>query len=669
MAAIQSAGIGSGIDINSLVSQLVAAEAETQLAPLGRREVKVQGEISALGALKGALSEFQSSLSGLTDLKDYQSRIANNTNNDLFSVGVDSDATPGTYQVEVKTLAQTHKIVSSAYTETTDIVGSGSLTFQFGTYDSGLNTFTLNPDKSTKTVVISSQNNTLEGIRDEVNSADIGVTATIINDGTGERLVFASAESGAANSLKVTVNDDDSDDLDNAGLSELAYDPIGSAGTGKNLSQTLEAKDTELVVDGLSVFNSSNTINDVIPGVTMNLKKADAGNPSFVTVSVNTAQTSGKIHAFKDNFNKLVDTINGLAGYDSESGKSGLLFGDSSVRAIDMKMRTIITSMVSDLNSTYKSLSDIGVKTTSSGKLEIDSALLTKALENNIEDVGKVLAAVGNPTDSLVKFNGSTEKTDAGNYSINITQMATQGDLVGQAAANTTITAGVNDTLVLDVDGQTATIIMTAGSYTAATLAAELQSRVNGVKTFEDNGISIKVTESAGILTITSQSYGEESTADVTGGNGKSDLVGASPVTTAGLNIEGTIGGLLATGNGQFLTGTGVATGLKIEVIGGSIGTRGSISYSRGIAQQLDDILESFLKSDGTLDSRTKSLNNQVEQISDRREAANRRLARLETRLFRQFGALDILVAQMRSTSDFLTGQLANLPGPVRPSK
>lgn len=663
MAGIISAGVGSGIDISSLIDQLVAAEGQPKANRLDQKEAIAQAELSAIGALQGALSSFQGSISALNDPSVFQSRTANNTQNSIFTVGVDSTATPTNYQVEVTQLAQSHKLTTATFSETTAIVGSGKLTFQFGTYDAGGPSFTLNPDKSTKSVTISSANNTLEGIRDEINNAEIGVKASIINNGSGYQLIIASQDTGAKNSLKILVDDDDLTDTNTAGLSQLAFDPLAAVGSGQNLTESLAAQDAKLIVDGINIDHESNTVTGILDGVTLNLKKAEIGTTATVSVSINTGQMSTQVNSFVDSFNALVETINSLASYDQDTEQAGLLFGDSVVRLIENNLRQIITSNVSGLTGGVRSLADIGVTTTSTGSLQVDSSRLNEAISNNLLDIANVFADNGKPTDSQIKFSNGTDLTQAGNYLIAVSQLATQGNYVGSAAANTTITAGVNDTLVLDVDGESATIILTAGSYTATSLAAEVQSRINGVKALSDNGISVKVTESGGTLTIASQSYGSTSIVDVTGGSGQTDLLGGAPTKTDGLNVIGTIGGVTATGSGQFLTGTGNASGLKIQVVGGATGNRGSIAYTQGIAKQIDELLDDYLASDGGLEERTTILNDRIDKINDDRLVLNDRLERYQARLVAQFTALDQLVANLKNTSDFLTQQLANLPG------
>ena len=210
MATISSPGLGSGLDVGSIVAQLVAAEGQPATLRLDQREANYQAKISALGTFKSAVSEVQSSLVSLKTFSGLQGRTASSSDTDLLKVTSDTTAFPSSYTVSVEKLAQSHKLASAAFSDTTSSVTSGNggtFTFRFGTYDGS--TFTVNPEKATQTVSLDAADSSLEGIRNTINNADIGVTANIVNDGTGSRLVFVSNSSGKANSLEITITDDE----------------------------------------------------------------------------------------------------------------------------------------------------------------------------------------------------------------------------------------------------------------------------------------------------------------------------------------------------------------------------------------------------------------------------------------------------------------------------
>lgn len=663
MASITSPGLGSGLDINSLVTKLVDAEKAAPTNRLDQREAKLQARLSAYGTLKGALSKLQTSLASLTTSSTFQNKSVTSSDEAVLTATTVSTATAGKYDFNVTQLAENHKLATdptlanAQFTSATDSVGTGTLVFKFGTtdYEKGTdtyNSFTQNADKATATVEIS--DGSLIGIRDAVNNADIGVNASIVYDGNYYRLTFTS-DTGAANSLEITATDDDTDNTDAAGLSLLSFNS-----TANHLEQTGAAQDATFSVNGINVTSASNTVTDTIQGVNLNL--LDTGS-STLAVELDKSKASNAISGFVGDYNALVSTINDLSKYDPDTQQAGLLNGDGVLRNIDSQVKRLLSTAVKGVGGDISTLTDIGItRNSSDGTLVLDNAKLGKLLETNYNDVAGVFAAVATPTDSLINFTISSAITQAGEYAVNISRLATHGTIVGSAAANLIITSGVNDTLSVNIDGVSATVTLTAGTYTAASLVAEVQAQINGAQDFVAANKSVEVSESGGILTIASKTYGAESTATIAGGNGRDNLVGASPTVTTGLDVAGTIGGVEATGSGQLLTGTGAAEGLKLEITGGVTGDRGTVAFSQGYAYQLNGFINELLDSNGIFTSATDSLNSQIKDVGVDRETLARRMTTYEDRIRAQFTAMDILVSQLRTTSDFLTSQLSTLP-------
>lgn len=653
--ALSSPGIGSGLDVNGLVSQLMALE-QRPLSLLNTKEAKLQAQLSAYGSLKGALSSFQSAVAALATPAKFTAVKASVADSTVLSASAAATASAGSYSIEVQTLAQAQKLKSDTFDATSETVGTGSLTIQFGTYSGG--SFTLNPEKSAKTVTIGSANASLAGVRDAINAADAGVSASIINDGTGYRLVIASEDAGVANALKITVADDDLDNTDAAGLSRLVYD--ASTGGTTNLTQTVLAQNATAVIDGIAISKSTNTWTDAIEGVTLNLLKE--GETTTLKVAKDTAGTKAAVESFVKAFNDLNATLTSLSKYDAASKQASILTGDATVRSVQGQLRSLFNTALSTAGGGLTSLAEIGVTFQTDGTLKLDSSKLTAALNDSAKDVATLFAAVGKPTDSLVSFVSSTTDTKNGNYAVNITQLATQGKAVGQGNAALTINAGSNDALSLTVDGVAVSVTLNAGTYlTTAALAAEIQSKINGASALSSAGSSVTVTESGGKLTVTSGRYGSASTVAVTGGNAASDLFGGT-TETAGVDVAGSIGGIAASGSGQALTGAGDASGLKVSITGGATGDRGTIGFARGYADLLDKLVGRMLENDGLVDGRMDGINASIKELGSRREALASRLVQIEKRYRAQFTALDTMLASMTQTSNYLQQQLANLP-------
>ncbi len=672
---ITATGIGSGLDIENIVSQLVAAEGAATDSRLSKQETTTQSELSALGGFKNALATLQGGLGALNNVATFGKKTASVSDSAILDVSVTNAAAAVDFDVGVTQLAKAHSLAGGAFASATDEVGTGTLTFRFGTTDYNPGTdiyssFAVNSDRGTAVVTIDSSNNTLEGVRDAVNEANIGVNAVIVNDGSEYRLLFTSTYTGVENSLEINVSDTDANNLDSSGLSALAFNSQAT-----NLDQTVAAQNAVFTVNGLTVQSAENSVNDVVDGVEFTLKDVSGATPVRVTVNQDRDAVSDAVQTFVSSYNGFIGAINVLAGYNAEAGKGGVLQGDFTVRSISARIRQQLNDSVSGLNLPFSTLSEIGITTNADGTLSANSAVLDKAIDENFDGLAGLFAAVGNISDSQIEYLGSSSDTVVGDYAVEITQMATQGIWQGASvlpdfSGPLTIDAD-NDSFSLTVDGiASGTILITRGDYaTGAALAAELQSRINGDSALSDAGASVQVSYDAATdsLQISSVTWGSESqiefnTVDTDTAAELGFSVGAG---TAGLDVAGTIDGITATGTGQMLaaaSGSG-AEGLKLLVSGGAIGNRGTLSFTRGIANRMDSLLTQWLESDGVLDARVDGLEDRLDDIADRREVLDRRLVALEARLRRQFNALDTLMSQLQNTGNFLTQQLSSLPG------
>jgi flagellar hook-associated protein 2 len=661
---ITASGLGSNLDVAGLVQKLMDVERQP-VTKLDSKEAAVQVKISAYGTLRGSLTSFHSAVKSLTDGTRFSATRALVGDNSVASATAANGATAGSYSLEVTNLAKAQKLNSTPFTNTTDIVGTGTITVQFGTYDSNANTFTLNANKTAQSLTIDAAHSSLSGVRDAINAAGIGVSATIVNDGTGNRLVVTSKDTGVANSVRINVSDGDGNNTDTAGLSKLAYDPTAVAGSGKNMSQLVSAQDATLLIDGLPITKSTNTISNAIQGVTLQLTKTNVNAPTTLTVSQDTSAVTNAVNSFVSAYNDLGKTLTDLGKYDAGSQKAGPLQGDVTLRTIVTELQSDMTSQVQGLTGRYTALPTVGLSFDRNGKLTLDPKKLQDALAADPSSVQKLFTAGGDATDSLVSYVGSGTRTQPGNYDLSVTQLATQGQVTASSAAALLIDSS-NDQISLSVDGVSTSVALTQGTYASAdALAAELQSKVNGAAALTAAGASVKVTASGGVLTLTSNRYGSSSVATIQGGIGAANLFGATPTATAGVDVGGTLGGASASGAGQQLTALGgsPADGLQVKVQGGAIGQRGQIRFSMGIAAQLDAVLTQLESTKSSITARTDSLARQVKDIGTQRDAINQRLVAVEERYKKQFGALDLLLTQMQQTSSSLAQQLASLPG------
>jgi flagellar hook-associated protein 2 len=669
---LASTGIGSGLDVNAIVDKLMSIE-RRPLEALALQQAAFKSKISAFGVVKSALAALQTAVKGLTANGAFRGMSATISDTTLATLAAGSGAVAGSHSIEVTALAQAHKLASSGFATEADTVGSGTLTFTFGTWAAG--TFTANASAATGTVTIGAGQSSLAGIRDAVNAAKVGVTATIVDDGSasGKRLVFTSS-SGAAMSLKVGVTDDDGNALDAAGLSQLAYDPAGTPGAGRNLSQTVAAQNAALTIDGIAISKPTNVIADAIAGVTITVNKTNVGAPATITIASDPKASVAAVEAFVKGYNDLQKLLTNLTKYDPEQKVGSVLTGDATARTIQSRLRSLAGGTISGAVTTgneLASLSHIGIKSAVDGTLTLDSAKLSSLLASDPQGVERLFSALATSSDALVGYAGSSAKTQPGEYAVTVTQLATRGTLVGASLAGLTITAGVNDTLTAIIDGVSTTVTLSAQTYASAdALAAEVAGRLNGSTALRNAGSSVGVTASGGVLTVTSTRYGSASNASFSG-NAAATLVGAGATSTAGLDVAGTIGGDVATGSGKTLTAATAtaAEGLKLTIEGGALGARGTVRFTRGIGSLFETMLEDLVDDDGLVASKTEGVQASVTTLDKRKIMLEARLERIEEAYRRQYIALDATIAQMSATSQYLTQQLANLPKPYDDGK
>lgn len=675
---ITAAGVGSGLDIESLVTQLVAAERSPVENRLARQDARLTAELSGFGLFKGALSSFQAALTQMNGLALYNQRASTSSNEDAVAVSAGSEAVSGDYKIGVTELAQAHSLATGSYASAASEVGTGTLTIRFGTTDyqgpdpgpEAYNSFAVNADRGVATIEIDSSNNTLEGIRDAINAADAGVSAAVVNDGSGFRLLLSSAFTGAENSLEIDVVDTgDANNTDAAGLSALSFN---SAAT--QLEQTVAARDASFSVNGLAVTSASNTVSDVIEGLDLSLLATTAGQLVDVSVSEDKAAVRDAVTTFVNSFNSFASTTANLTAYDPATGNAGALQGDFSVRSVSGQVRQLLSAPIEGFDGAFQNLSEIGIRTQADGSLAVDDNLLNRALDDHFDDIVGLFAAVGFPSDPAVEYVTSSEGTQVGDYALEVTRLASRSEIIGAAIGFPLTVDADNDSFSVKVDGvSSGDISLTQGSYAdGQALAAELQARINGDAALRAGGVAVTVEFVTGQLQIRSQRYGSGSQLEVlTVDTNTTAQLGLAPGSGApGQDVAGTIGGVAAIGTGQVLKAASgsAAQGLEVKVTSGALGARGDIQFSRGLAYQLDRMITGLLETDGALDARTAGIQDRIDDIVESRDDLDRRMEILEARYRAQFTALDTLLSQLQTTSDFLTQQLAALPGAASPN-
>lgn len=399
MVGIVAGGSGSGIDVESLVKDLSAAERKPVDKRLDIRETQVQADVTAYNSLKGALTDLQKSLSGLTTLREVAKRTATSSDTDVFTVTAGSSAITSSTQIQVDRLAQAHKLVSAGFSDADSLVGTGTLTLS-----SGGNSFSIS--------VVDAENDTLGDIRDAINNAsdNPGIKASILTvsdpDNAGQtlsKLVLTSAETGADNAITVSVSDTDGDDTNTSGLSQLVYNP----GVTENLTETTAAQDARIYVDGFEATSSTNVFSGVIEGVSITAVSADPDNAHTLTIGVDKASVQEKVAGFVSAYNTYLKTFDYLTKYDAAEKQAGLLTGDSIARSVSTMLNRALTSSNTTDTGDFTALANIGITKTRTGELQLDAEMLSDALSADFDSVANLLA--GEDDGVFTKFDDAID--------------------------------------------------------------------------------------------------------------------------------------------------------------------------------------------------------------------------------------------------------------------
>lgn len=380
----------TALDVPSLVSQLMAVE-RRPIDQLEARITSYESKISSYGTLSSLVSSFQTAAKGLST--GLQTVAATPFDASIFSAAAGSSAVPGNYTVSVSQLAQSQNLVAAGQASSTAAIGNGTattVTFELGTISGG----TLSDGKysgagfasngsGTASITIDASNNTLEGIRDAINAAAMGVTATIVNDGSGTpyRLALASSNTGVSNSFKITTSGGDGA-IDNL----LGHDPAGT----QNLSQTLAAQNAQLTVNGIAITSASNTVSEAIQGVTLTLKNTTAA-PTALAVARDTSAINTAASSFVDAYNALASQIKSRSAYGTDGKGAGTLAGDGTLRMMQEQLRGIFNTPAS--GGTLNALGQVGIAFQRDGSLQLDSSKLNSAIATDFSDVTNLFSS------------------------------------------------------------------------------------------------------------------------------------------------------------------------------------------------------------------------------------------------------------------------------------
>jgi flagellar hook-associated protein 2 len=371
MASISSTGIGSGLDVKSIVSQLVALEKQP-LTGLKAQAATTQTKISAYGQIQSLISTLSDAASNLASVTGWNAVSATSSDTTSVSASAIGGASPTQFSVEVSALAKAKSTISAVVAPPGSTVGAGTLSLTLG-------------GGSSVSLTVSASD-TVASVASAINGAGAGVTATVLTDATGDHLLLRSSATGVAAGFTLAVtSDSDGNTGDATGLSRLVV--------GSNVTQA--GVDAAATINGIPVTSATNTFANSVSGVTFTALKVTTG-PVDIAISKDNTQVSSNVDAFVKAYNAINDLLADATKYDSTTKSAGLLQGDSSALSLQNNLRAALQSVTTG-SKVFSRLADVGLTQQRGGDLVVDPTKLTAAM-GNITELKNLFSSTGGGT-------------------------------------------------------------------------------------------------------------------------------------------------------------------------------------------------------------------------------------------------------------------------------
>ncbi len=426
--SITSAGIGSGLDVDTIVTKLMAIEGRP-LTLLQTAATGINTKISAFGALQSSVAALRDAALALTNPSAWSGTTGSSSDASAVGVASSASAVPGSYAVTVQKLATAQSVASSAYASNSAIVGAGTLHIDLGSWAAG--SFAAKAGSTGLDISIDAAD-TLAGVRDKINAAAAGVTASIVTDTTGARLVLSSATTGADNGFRMTAANAAGDPNN---LAALAFDPPNSSST----TLTQAGANAAATINGLAISSASNSLTDVVQGLTLTLSK-ESTSPVQITVAQDSFSTKTLTQSFVTAYNGLATTLANDIKYDSGTSTAGVLQGDSTAVSLQRQLRNMLSAS-SGASSAFGTLSQAGLEMQADGTLKINDTKLGAAMGNMAE---------------LKKLFANADTSGGGNDGFARKLRALGDSALGIGGLLTSRTDGLNKSLTANTKSQSA---------------------------------------------------------------------------------------------------------------------------------------------------------------------------------------------------------------------
>ncbi len=653
MSILTALGSGSGIDTKTLIADLVAAQRANSDKVLAARQTAVDARVSGLSTISSALNAFSSALSGLVNSGALGRQvISSDTSSIALSLNGTGSPPSLSHSVEVLQLAQRQTIASAPVASRNAPIGEGTLTLNFGTVSGTFPApagFTPGGAASV-TITIGPENNSLVGLQQAINASNSGVTASIVEDASGARLVVRGA-TGAEQGFTIDAS---------TGLEAFAFGP-GAAG----MTWTAEAKNAMVVVDGVTVQRPTNSITDLVPGLKMDLMKV-TDVPVTISSDYDATTLKTAVSNYVDVYNELVNLLAEQTRPGTATSEAGALAGDRTTRDLKRMLSDLSTKMLLTDGGGPSSLAEIGIKTNRDGTLSIDDVALTKAVTNHPGRVHDMFVPGQNSSSPLVEIASTLGAAKPGSYAVTDIVAATSGRLSGAAAPSAfdvpVVIDATNKSFTVTLDGRTSLAInLPEGSYAnGAALAAAFQTAINGDSVLKSFGLSLSASWDGSAFSFNSNGVGSTSGVTIVGLNGAlAATIGLDvPTATAGTNASGKIAGVDAIGIGNRLiaASASAASGLALDILGSA--TSATITVRSTAAGHITDIQKQLSAAGGGFTTTSERLAKEAKAIVEEQDRVEARSLALEERLTIQFAAMERAIAAFNSTQSYMKQQI-----------
>jgi flagellar hook-associated protein 2 len=628
-------GLSSGINWSTMVDNLIAIDHQ-RVDLISNQKSNYEAKLKEWQSFNTKLLALKSAADSLKNPEAFGMYTASMTTDsstvkgsDLMTVTASSTASVGSYQIKVTSLAATEKVRSGTYADASAALGSSY------TGDILINGETVSIDAT----------DTLSSVQNKINNANTGssptgVTATIIKYGASDyRLTLTSDTTGAAGI-----------DLRNGGAQDIL--------SLFNFSEVVNGSDASFSVDGVDISQSSNTVDDVIAGVSIDLLKADTNTTVTLNINRDIDSIKSKINDFVSKYNDVAASINRQNSYDTTTKKTGgLLFGDGTLFSVKSDLTSIITESIWGVDSQFSIMGLVGINLDKNGQLNIDDATLTGYLQTNFSDVSSLFVGQGVTSNGSLAYVGHTQNSKAAEYTVHITTAATRSISTANTAVGGNL--GSDETLTIAAGSKTAAISLT-GSMTISDIIDAINTEL-GAKAIDITASN----DGSNHLVLASKSYGVRSFTI----SEDSDVLwtGGDQTVNNGQNVSGTINGETATGSGQVLTGNaGNANteGLSVKYSGTDTGDIGTIKLTTGVAELFGRTLFSITDPyEGYVSFKETSLQNSIDDFQTKIDQMEARLALKKEQMINRFVVMETALNNIQNQSSWLTSQISAAEG------